>query len=150
MTHDIALTRSLAALLIGVLACGSLPVAPASAPATAAELAADDVVTIVTHKADGSERDTKVWIVEVDSTAYMIAGGTLVTGASRWADDVRHHPNASLVAGGLAHRLTADVVDDSELLARVRKAMRQKYGWQDRFAWVFASRSPILVRLQPR
>ena len=110
MTHDIALTRSLAALLIGVLACGSLPVAPASAPATAAELAADDVVTIVTHKADGSERDTKVWIVEVDSTAYMIAGGTLVTGASRWADDVRHHANASLVAGGLAHQLTAELL----------------------------------------
>ncbi len=38
---------------------------------------------IVTHKADGSERDTKVWIVEVDGTAYMLAGGTLVTGASR-------------------------------------------------------------------
>ncbi len=108
------------------------------------------MVTIVTHKADGSERDTKVWIVEVDGTAYMIAGGTLVTGASRWADDVRRDPNASLVAGGRAHRLLAHVLDDPELLAKVREAMRQKYGWQDRFAWVFASRSPILVRLQPR
>ena len=48
-----------------------LPALGLASPALAAEpawseLAAEDVVTIITRNEDGSARETKVWIVEVD------------------------------------------------------------------------------------
>jgi hypothetical protein len=108
------------------------------------ELAAEDVVHIVTRNEDGSPRDTKIWIVELDGKAYVRTGNT------RWFRNTARNPEVSLRAGGQELALRTTPIEDDALRARIEDAFAAKYGFTDRLrGWFVWGRSNIL-ELGPR
>ena len=126
-----------------LLALGLASPAAAAEPAWS-ELAAEDVVTVVTRNEDGSARETKVWIVEVDGKAYMRTGNT------RWYRNVARDPEVGLRAAGQELALRATPVEDDALRARIESTFAAKYGFTDRLrGWFVWGRSNIM-ELGPR
>ncbi len=142
---------ALSAIALGLaLGCASAPLPPPPGKARIADWVDEPVVTIVTRDAGGKEHATPVWIVEAEGEAWLIGGGSFLTGASRWAERVRSQPEVELRAGEYVYPARAEVVDDPARMAAARAAMREKYGWQDRVAWLTTARKKVLVRVRPR
>ncbi len=109
-------------------------------------LEASEVAVLETRVPDGSVRRTHVWFVEPDGELWIEAG----TPQNPWLTDVGRAPELRFAAEDRAGRYRARVLEGREPAQRVRRLLREKYGWRD--AWVGmmvdASRS-IAVRLEP-
>jgi hypothetical protein len=124
--------------LVSVLALGGVASALAAEPALGGA-AAEDVVTIVTRDEDGGARETKIWIVDVDGTAYVRTGGT------RWFHNIERNPDVTLKSGGKELALRAKPVEDEALRARIETAFAEKYGFTDRLrGWFVWGRSNLM------
>jgi hypothetical protein len=134
-------TRIVPALVVAALAS-------AGSAATTSELdwarVSDvGVVEILTNDEDGDLRETKVWFVLIDGTAY------LRTNKSRWLENIRRDPGIRIRIDGAEYVQLARDVSSPEMIERVDEASRAKYGWQEAFIHVFRMRDPQILRLAP-
>lgn len=129
-------------------AAGSCLAALAASGAAAAQdwgaIGATDVVVVVTRNQDGSDRETKVWIIEVDDRAYIR------TAATSWYGNVEREPDIVLRVGEDELPLRAVLVTDALLAEQVEAAFREKYGSWDAFMEIFRFGEPHVMRLEPR
>ena len=107
-------------------------------------IGATDVVVVVTRNQDGSDRDTKVWIVEVDDRAYIR------TAATRWYGNVERDPDIVLRVGEDEFPLRAVLMTDAPLAEHVEAAFRKKYGFWDAFMEIFRFGEPHVMHLAQR
>src|SRR5437016_1204816 len=99
---------------------------------TAAELDRHRYMSLATFRRSGTEVATPVWFAAVGDRLYVVSGGD--------AGKVKRIRNASRarvapcdVRGGVKgpwQDATARVITDAPLIARIRAALRAKYGWQ--------------------
>ena len=103
-----------------------------------------DVVHIVTQDADGSERDTKVWLVVVAEAAYVR------TNDSRWLANIRRGSPVSLALDGVTRAVAAEETRDPTTCERVEAAYLAKYGFLQRVMSALRLRQPTVLRLSPK
>jgi len=104
-------------------------------------LEADGVAVVETLAPDGSTRETHVWFVEPDGELWLEAGSP----DNPWFADARHAGRLELRAGDRSGDYTVTVFEDPEPRARIRAALRAKYGWRDRWVGLFVDQSKSLV-----
>ena len=122
----------------------ALAAPPASASDDWAPFAEADVVRIVTEDEDGGERDTSVWIVVVDGSAWVR------TNESRWLANIRRGSRVALRLDATTRPVSAEEVADPDATARVEAAFKTKYGVMQRVMSFFRMREPTLLRLQAK
>ena len=125
MTTAVLRSWALALGLVLVSARASAQATPQATPDWTA-LAAEDVVQVVTHDAEGELRDTTVWLAVVDGQGYVR------TGATRWRANLDREPDCVFRIAGKEYALRAQHVTDADLIARVNAVFRDKYGFSDR------------------
>jgi hypothetical protein len=84
---------------------------------------------VVVLRTAGGTRSTRVWIADE-------AGVPLVEAATPerpFLRDLARDPTVTLVRGGRARRCRAAVLPNPEGHTRVRRLLRAKYGWADRW-----------------
>jgi hypothetical protein len=118
--------------------------AEAEAVAPFSAFAESSVVRIVTRDADGEERDTSVWIAEVDGGLYVR------TNESRWLANIRRGSPVSLRLDATTLPVSAEEVSDPAVTAGVEAAFRAKYGLVQRVMSFFRRREPTVLRLRER
>ena len=133
--------RSAALALAASALCAG--VAAAAAPDWSA-LAEVREIEVLTSDADGSPRETTIWLVVVDGQGYIRTGGTT------WGDNVERSPDVTLRIEGREYPLRASFVSDAPLRERIVAAFREKYGWTDGLLDVFRGSHPRIMRLEPR
>ena len=130
----------LAALALALVAAGA---AAAAVPDWGA-LRDVGTVVVATTDADGSARETTVWLAVVDGAGYVR------TGSTRWGDNAVRSGELALVALGARYPLRVELVEDEAVRQRVSDAFRAKYGWTDAMlSWMRGSR-PKIMRLVPK
>ena len=108
-------------------------------------VAAEQTVVILTVEADGSPRETTVWLVVVDGQGYIRTGNT------HWHANIVREPQIAVRVAGAEHAVTADHVTDEPLRARIEKAFNDKYGFSDTFVGWFTDRENAnILALVPR
>ncbi len=107
-------------------------------------LADVDVVRIVTTNEDGSERETKIWIVVEEGSAYVR------TGATRWFANLERDPRVLIRVEETEIRARTDRVTASERIGAVQAAFREKYGFMDRLSGWVRIGGPRIFELIPR
>ena len=132
------------ALLGAALAAGAGLVPLPAIAIDWASAGAERVVEIVTRNADGTPRETKIWLAVVDGQGYARTGGT------RWWGNIERDPEVVLRVAGAEHPLRAELVTDPGLAAKVQAALRTKYGWSDRLIAPFRFGDTHVLRLAPR
>jgi hypothetical protein len=109
-------------------------------------LEAGGVAVVETRAEDGSTRATHVWFVEPDGELWLEAGSP----ENPWFADLGRDSRLALRADGRSGAYVAERRDDAEARARVRAALREKYGWRDRWIGLFVDPSrSLVVRLLP-
>jgi hypothetical protein len=133
--------RKLSGLLCTLLLLGATP--SESSPDWNA-VAQTSTVQIVTKDADGSPRDTTIWLAVVDSKGYIR------TGSTHWWNNIARDPDVMMRIEGKEYALRAMAVEDAALCQRVEEAFRAKYGVSDRVVGFFFRSVPHIMRLDPR
>ena len=105
--------------------------------------AAVGVVELITLDMDGDARETSVWIVMIDGEVY------LRTNETRWLENLRRIPLATLRVGDELHHVVAKIMLDPALVEQVDQASREKYGWQEKTIHIFRTSEPTIIRLRP-
>ena len=116
-----------------------------AAPAVAIDwqpFAERDVVEILTRDADGSVRETKVWIVVLDGAGYVR------TNDSRWLANIRRGSEVELRLDANVSPVRATEREDPELRERVEAGFRAKYGLMQRVMSALRISEPTLLELQ--
>ena len=130
----------LCALVLALLAATA---AAAGAPDWTA-LGDVGTVVVATADADGSGRETTVWLVVVDGAGYVRTGNT------HWGENAVRSGELALEVDGASYPLRVELVEDEALRQRVGDAFRAKYGWTDAvLAWMRGSR-PKIMHLLPK
>jgi hypothetical protein len=130
-------------LLAGAIAFHSPSAAAATLPDWSAA-ATVNTVEIVTKNADGTLKETTVWLVVVDGDGYIRTGNT------RWWSNIERDHDVVLRIEGKDYPLRVVLVEDPDLRQRVVDAFRAKYGWLDRAVDAFRSGTPHVMKLSPR
>lgn len=106
-----------------------------------------EVVTLVSHDAQGAEYETALWIVEWDGALWLRAGSP----RTQWLERLRVHPEVELRRAGETHSYRAVVRDDPATKQGVDAAMAAKYGFADRMWGRIADHGDAVpVRLEPQ
>jgi hypothetical protein len=106
-----------------------------------------EVIALTTFDADGKDHLTQLWIVDLEGDSYLRSTAP----DSAWLERLRARPEAVLARGEEDRAVTATPVSSRELLARVNRAMAEKYGTSDRLYSVLFDRSrSVPVRIEPR
>lgn len=104
-----------------------------------------EVVVVTTRAADGSTRDTRLWVVDYDGSAWLRAGGDM----SGWYQQMLAEPEIELERDGTRARYT--VQPDVTQRHRVNTLMRDKYAWRDAYiSFLFSRDDAVPIRLVPR
>lgn len=88
-----------------------------------------EVVLLTTIADDGSERTTRIWIADTPQ-------GTLIEAAHPdrpFLAHLRARPQVEVVRGGRVSQCTAKELPNPQGHEAVRHALREKYGWADRW-----------------
>ena len=105
-----------------------------------------EVVTLVTRGGNGKTYETQLWVIEADSELFLRAS----SGRSDWLARLRARPEVELQRGEETHSYRARPLGDAAILARVNRAMAEKYGLSDRLlAKLVDPSSSVAVRLEP-
>jgi hypothetical protein len=129
--------RALLAIVVALLAFGGV---------TWFALEGHDVAILRTSAADGTIRETHVWVAE--------DGGALVVEAATpqraWLLEAAAQPEIELVHGGATARYRAVPEPGAAGHAKIRGLLRAKYGWADQWVALLQDTSTsVLVRLEP-
>jgi len=130
--------------IAAALALAGAAASPGAADDAWAPFAEANVVRIVTQDEDGDVRDTPVWIVVVDGSAYVR------TNDSRWLANIRRGSSVALRLESTTREVSAEEVKDPELGASVEAAYKEKYGFVQRVMSFFRMREPTLLRLRQK
>jgi hypothetical protein len=103
----------------------------------------DTVVEILTSDADGSLRETPVWIVVLDSAAYVR------TNDSKWLANIRRGTAVRLRMRDVESPMHVVEMNDAAVAARVEEAFKAKYGFTQRVMSLFRMSEPTVLRLTP-
>lgn len=102
--------------------------------------AGERYVSLATFRRDGREVRTPVWIAGARGRYYLFTAG----GAGK-VKRIRANGRARLAACDLRGRVRGDwieararIVDESEVIARAYRALREKYGWRMRLGDCFS------------
>lgn len=126
----------------GMLAAGGL-----TAAIVLAVLLPDkgEVIRLVTRDTEGQLRDTELWIADLEGQAYFRAGSPRVAWLARLESGVPSY----LDRQGRMIEIATQVDHDPKLIARLNRAMAEKYGFADRvWGWV-RTRDPVAIRILP-
>ena len=93
----------------------------ATEPPDVAMLAREEIPSIVTLDANGSQRVTQLWIAAVADRAYIR------TGDSQWYQNLQRAPELTIRAAGRSHLCGTKVVKDLAESAAAHNAFRAKY-----------------------
>lgn len=104
-----------------------------------------EVVQLMTRDPEGQQRETDLWITEVEEQTFIRAGSSRVAWLSRLASS----EPAYLRREGQVIEIESQMVNDPELRARVDRAMAEKYGLADDIWSVVRSSSPVAIRVHP-
>jgi hypothetical protein len=129
---------------LAVFGLGALAASGAAEAQDWAAIGDTDVVVVVTRNPDGSDRETKVWIVVVDDRAYIR------TSATRWYANIERDPDIALRVGEDEFPLRAVLVTDAPLAERVESEFRKKYGYWDALMEIVRFGEPHVMHLTPR
>lgn len=136
--------RAAGLALVALVAMPGVAAAVADAGTPLSAFAAADVVRIVTRDADGDERDTSIWIAEVDGGLYVR------TNESRWLANIRRGSPVALRVDETTLPVSAEEVSDPAATARVEAAFKVKYGFVQRVMSLFRVREPTVLRLREK
>lgn len=103
-----------------------------------------EVIVVRTENADGTWRETRLWIVDDGNVSWLHSNRT-----SRWMQNAVERPVVELVRGGETLRYRATLVPGPH--PRLHELLREKYGvadWWVRFVAPDAE-STTPVRLDP-
>ena len=100
-----------------------------------------DVIEIITTDADDDRRETKVWIVTLDSHGYVR------TNDSRWLENIRRGSAVAIRHEDHELRVVAEAVDDPAITERVEAAFKAKYGTMQRIMSFFRISEPTTLEL---
>lgn len=108
--------------------------------------AAADVrdVTVITTNADGTAKETTVWLAVHDGQGYIRTSDT------RWWKNIARDDRVVLRIGGEEHPLRAVRIADPELFDAVTAVFREKYGFVDVLAKAVRFGEVKIMRLDPR
>ncbi len=131
-------------LAMALLACASLPPAPATVVPDWSALASEETIQLGTRDPDGDLRETTVWLVVVDGV------GTIRTGNTSWYANLTRDPALRVRMGGLEYAMRIERVTDEETRRRINSVFRAKYGVQDKAVQLFRGVDLNMMRLLPR
>jgi hypothetical protein len=120
-----------------------------SAPAlfaavTYAALETGGVAIAETEMEDGTIRSTHVWFARKQNELWLEAGSA----TNGWFVDVQRTGELELKLGANPFRYKAEIHDKPAARKRVRRLLRQKYGWRDQWVALFVDQEgTIPVRL---
>lgn len=104
-----------------------------------------EVVVLRTTDALGAAHETKLWVVDLDGTAWVRAARP----ERRWFQRLRERPAVELVRRGVALPYRGLEIEDPAMRARVDAAFREKYGFVDWWYGLLLRRDPRPIRLDP-
>jgi hypothetical protein len=106
-----------------------------------------EVAVLRTYEADGTPRDTKMWVVDYDGNPYVRIGRP----GRGWGERLKANPKVELMRGGGARSpRTGAIVADPDTVRAVEQAFRDKYGWVDWWFGLVVRKNSDTVRLDPR
>jgi hypothetical protein len=100
-------------------------------------------VVIVTTDADGTARDTTIWLCVVDGQGYVRGG------SGHWVANSLRDGDVKLRVSERELSLRAEKLTDAAAIERVTAAYREKYGFSDVLATIVRG-EPTIFRLTPR
>ncbi len=102
-----------------------------------------EVVVLRTESSDGTPRETRLWVVDVDGVPWLHSAGPV------WTARMSGRPEVELKRGDQWHRYVA-VARPGEH-PQVDRALRDKYGVADRWVRFIApcGEDTLAVRLEP-
>ena len=130
------LRSALAALALAAFASGAL-----AQPVDWSAAQTESVIEILTSDADGSLRETPVWIVVVEGSGYVR------TNDSKWLANIRRGSAVRLRIAGAESPVEAEEVPDEALATRIEEAFKQKYGLTQKLMSLFRMREPVVLKL---
>jgi hypothetical protein len=113
---------------------------------TWAALEMQEVVVIRTDSADGTIRETRIWIADEDGFWWLEAASA----ESPWYQDVLVNPSVEIVRGGRTVRARVVPEPGEDGHRKIRRLFRQKYGLADVWIGLIQDGSgSILIRAEP-
>lgn len=104
-----------------------------------------EVATLRTVDDAGVWHDTKLWVVDLDGTAWV----RVARPERSWFQRIRQHSEVELVRNGVALPYRAIEITDPDMRTRVEAAFRDKYGLVDWWYGLLLRRDPRPIRLDP-
>lgn len=130
------LVRIFLIALIALLAVGALEMVAAES---------GEVVVLRTTDDAGVPHETRLWIVEDGSHAWLRSGSP----AASWYVLLQERPDVEVVRG--EETLLVRAVPEEGARSRINDLMRQKYGWADAYIGaLFGRDDAVPIRLDPR
>ena len=127
--------RAVAAVVVGVLAF---------AVVTLIALEGREVVVVETEDGEGSTHRTRTWIADDADGTWIEAANP----ARPFVADVRRSATVVLERGGVRRTCRAELVPNPDGHERVRRLLRDRYGWADCWIGLVAdTRASLAVRV---
>jgi hypothetical protein len=106
-----------------------------------------EVVVLRTKTPEGEVRRTRIWIAEDDGVVWIEAADP----DRKFYADLRTDPDVEIERGGEIDLYRATPAPGPEGHEKIRRLLREKYGWADRWVGVIVDTSrSIGIRLDPR
>lgn len=129
------LLRLLAIVMLAAVTLGGV---------TLVALEGREVVVLRTHASDGAEHATRTWIADADGAAWVEAANP----ERAFLADLQREPIVQFVRAGRERRCHTTVVANPAGHEHIRRLLRSKYGWADRWIGLLAdTRRSLAVRL---
>ena len=114
--------------------------AAAFALVTLVALEGREVVVLETTTPAGALRRTRTWIADADGSAWVEAANP----ERPFLQDLRHRPELVLERAGARRTCTVEVWPNPEGHERIRRLLRERYGWADRWIGLVADTTTSL------
>lgn len=106
-----------------------------------------EVVVVKTTQPDGTIRRTRVWIADDDAGPVIEVGNP----DRGFYQDLLRTPAFEIERGGQSIAVTGEMLPNPEGHERVRRLLREKYGWADHWVALIADTSrSMALRIHPR
>jgi hypothetical protein len=106
-----------------------------------------EVVRLRTTPPDGGARTTRIWVADADGAMWIESA----TPERPFLHDIATHPDVDLVRGARVLPMRATVLAGDEGHRTIRRLLRARYGWADRWIGMLADTSrSVAIRLDHR
>ncbi len=125
----------------------AITAALAFAVITVVALEGVEAVDLRTTTSDGGQRTTRIWIAEEDGVLWIEAANP----DRPFLHDIEQHPTVELLRDGAIRKYRAVPVPGDDGHRTVRRLLRERYGWADRWVALLADTSgSVGIRLEHR